>query len=102
MYHQVGTSLWVGLERILDLICWCFAIDQISRIDLPNEVLFQYIVNILLLMDGKNVPIRLYAAASGTENYIAAGMTLTVPFSASITGHRSQTSRRTYMKSVIS
>jgi hypothetical protein len=27
VYYQVWTSLWVGLERILNLICRGFAVD---------------------------------------------------------------------------
>lgn len=102
VHYQIRAPLWVGLERILNLVCGCFAVDQISWIDLANEVFLQDIVDILFLVNGKDVPIRIYTAASGPKNDFASGMTLATFWSALITVFCSQFMRKTYTKSVIS
>jgi hypothetical protein len=53
-------------------------------------------------MDGKDLPIWIYAAASGTENDFAARVTRSVLYSALITRFGSQSMRKTYIKSVMS
>ena len=47
---------------------------KVSRVDLADEVLFQDVVDVLVSMDGEDVPIGLDTAAHGAENHIATGV----------------------------
>ena len=74
------------------------AIYEIARVDLADEVLLKYLVDVLVLVDGKNIPaeqrlkvsvlsqascwvaplghapVRLHTAANSTQDHIAAWM----------------------------
>ena len=50
------------------------SVDEISGVDLADEVLFQDFVDVLVSMDGKDVPVGLDAATHGTQDNVAAGM----------------------------
>ena len=53
---------------------WGLAIHEILRIDLADEILFEYVVHVLLLMDGENAPIRLNTATDSAKDDLATRM----------------------------
>lgn len=47
------------------------AVDKITRVDLANEILLEYLVNIRVPMNAKDVPVRLDTAANSAKDHIA-------------------------------
>jgi hypothetical protein len=52
------------------------AIYEIARVNLADEVLLEYLVNILVLVDGKDIP------AKGSSQCIVSGITMNCTVSA--------------------
>jgi hypothetical protein len=52
------------------------AVYKIARVDLANEVLLKYVVNVLVLVDGKDIP------AKGSSQCIVSGITMDCTVSA--------------------
>jgi len=59
-------------KGVLDLLLRKLAIDEIGAVDITDEVGFEYLPNIRLLMDGEDVPERVNAASSGPQNDLTA------------------------------
>jgi len=74
MDDQSFVALRIGSERIINLPSWGFAVHEISRINLADEVLFKNVVNVLLLVDGEDAPIWLDAATDSAKDDLAARM----------------------------
>lgn len=72
--NQIWMSARVVGEWIFNLfLCW-LSIDEVRRVDVTDEVLIQDIIDILVLVDGKDVPVEVYRTASGTQDDIASRM----------------------------
>lgn len=54
--YQSRISGRVRFERVVDFVLWRVTIYKIARINLADEVLLKYVVNILVLVDGEDVP----------------------------------------------
>lgn len=71
MNNQAWVTLGVVLEWIIHVIQGESTINKVAWVDSAYKVLLQDIVHVLLLVDRKYLPIRIYSAAHCAQNDLA-------------------------------
>ena len=73
-YSERSIPFRISFERLINIPCGSFAVDEIAGIDLSDKVLFKNVDHCILSVNRENVPIRLDGTTDGREDDVPAGM----------------------------
>lgn len=74
MHNKLFVLRRIRLKGIVNLVCWRLAVNKVPRVNKSNKILLENVVDVLLLMNSKDVPVWLDAPAYSAHNHLAARM----------------------------